>query len=234
VSSHEGQVALVTGATRGLGLESARQLSALGFTVLLGARDQARGRAAARSLGDTKVRAVALDVTVGADVVRCGRLIQEEHAGRLDVLINNAAIHYDTDQTTLNAALEVVEEALATNLLGAWRVAQMAASLMCPRGRGRIVNVSSGAGAQADLVGHTPAYSVSKLALNGLTRMLAVELRSSGVLVNAVCPGWVATDMGGPGGRRVEDGARGIIWAALLPDDGPTGGFFRDGRPIPW
>ena len=174
-------------------------------------------------------------MTVDTDVVRCGEVIRDEYGGRLDVLLNNAAIHYDSDQTTLTADLEIAREAIATNLLGAWRVAQMAASLMRSRRYGRIVNVSSGAGATTDLTGHTPAYSLSKLALNGLTRMLAAELRSSGVLVNAVCPGWVATDMGGPGGRPVEvRGARGVIWAALLPDNGPTGGFFRDSRPIPW
>jgi NAD(P)-dependent dehydrogenase (short-subunit alcohol dehydrogenase family) len=110
----------------------------------------------------------------------------------------------------------------------------MAADFMRPRGHGRIVNVSSGAGALGELDRHTPAYRVSKLALNGLTLMLADELRDSGVLVNAVCPGWVATDMGGPGGRPVEEGARSILWAALLPDDGPTGGFFRDGQAIDW
>jgi NAD(P)-dependent dehydrogenase (short-subunit alcohol dehydrogenase family) len=234
VSSHAGRVALVTGGTRGIGLESARQLRALGFSVLLGARDEDRGREAARSLGGTKIQAVRLDVTVDADVVRCAELIRDDHGGRLDVLLNNAAIHYDTGQTALGANLEIAREAIATNVLGAWRVAQMAASLMRPRRHGRIVNVSSGAGAMTDLTGRTPAYSLSKLALNGLTRMLAAELRSSGVLVNAVCPGWVATDMGGPGGRPVDVGARGVIWAALLSDDGPTGGFFRDGQPIPW
>jgi NAD(P)-dependent dehydrogenase (short-subunit alcohol dehydrogenase family) len=105
---------------------------------------------------------------------------------------------------------------------------------MLPRRRGRIVNVSSQAGALADLNGHEPAYRTSKLALNGLTLMLARELETSGILVNAVCPGWVNTDMGGPGGRPVENGARSILWAALIPDDGPTGGFFRDGQPIDW
>ena len=105
---------------------------------------------------------------------------------------------------------------------------------MRARRHGRIVNVSSAAGAWASLGARTPAYSLSKLALNGLTVMLASELRGSGVLVNAVCPGWVATDMGGAGGRPVEDGARGIVWAATLPDGGPTGGFFRDGRAIAW
>ena len=230
----EPPVALVTGANRGLGLECARQLLEHGFMVLLGARDAGRGAAAADALGSAPVRPVVLDVTSEADVARCGELIGGELGGRLDVLINNAAIHYDSGQTPLTADWRIVTEALETNLLGAWRVARMAAPLMQARRRGRIVNVSSSAGAWKNLGARTPAYSVSKLGLNGLTRMLAAELRGSGVLVNAVCPGWVATDMGGAGGRPVEDGARGIVWAARLPDDGPSGGFFRDGRPVEW
>jgi NAD(P)-dependent dehydrogenase (short-subunit alcohol dehydrogenase family) len=234
VSDFEGRVALVTGANRGLGLESARQLSALGFTVLLAARNEQRAHAAARAIASPRVRPVTLDVTSDADVAQCGDLIRREHGARLDVLINNAAVHYDSGQTALTADLVIVAEALAVNLVGAWRVAQMAARLMRPRRYGRIVNVSSGAGALADMDGHTPAYRVSKLALNGLTLMLAEELRDSGILVNAVCPGWVETDMGGRGGRSVEAGARGILLAAMLPDDGLTGGFFRDGQTIAW
>ena len=232
MSGTEPPLALVTGANRGLGLECARQLLSHGFTVLLGSRDPGRGAAAAQALGGERVREVALDVTSDTDVARCGALIGSEFGGRLDVLINNAAIHYDTGQTPLTADWRVVTEAIETNLLGAWRVARMAAPLMQARRRGRIVNVSSGAGAWKNLGARTPAYALSKLGLNGLTRMLAAELRGSGVLVNAVCPGWVATDMGGEGGRPVEEGARGIVWAARLPDDGPSGGFFRDGRPI--
>ena len=231
---NEPPLALVTGANRGLGLECARQLLTHGFEVLLGSRDAGRGAAAAKALASARVRPVTLDVTSEADVRRCGELIAREHGGSLEVLINNAAIHYDSGQTPLTADWRVVSEAIETNLLGAWRVARMAARLMQAGGRGRIVNVSSSAGAWRNLGSRTPAYAVTKLGLNGLTRMLASELRGSGILVNAVCPGWVATDMGGEGGRPVEDGARGIVWAALLPDDGPSGGFFRDGRPIEW
>jgi NAD(P)-dependent dehydrogenase (short-subunit alcohol dehydrogenase family) len=153
--------------------------------------------------------------------------------GRLDVLVNNAAILYDTWQRGVDADLDEVREAFETNVLGAWRTAQAVVPLLRRSPAGRIVNVSSGAGALHDMGGGTPAYRTSKAALNALTRILAAELRHDRILVNSVCPGWVATDMGG-GGRPVSEGAAGIVWAATLPDDGPTGGFFRDGRAIEW
>jgi NAD(P)-dependent dehydrogenase (short-subunit alcohol dehydrogenase family) len=215
--------ALVTGANRGLGLEVARQLGALGYEVLAGARDPG----AVPEIEN--VRAVRLDVT---DQQTVGALRRDVDA--LDVLVNNAAIHYDTWQSVLTADLDVVREALETNTLGAWRVAMAFAPLLAASGRGRLVNVSSGGGSLTGMRDGAPAYSISKAALNALTLMLADALRRDRVLVNAVCPGWVATDMGGPGGRPVADGAAGIVWAATLPDDGPTGGFFRDGRPVPW
>jgi NAD(P)-dependent dehydrogenase (short-subunit alcohol dehydrogenase family) len=217
-------VALVTGANRGIGLEVARQLAARGHTVIAGARDPSQVPAL-----DGDVRPVRLDVTDDASIAAVrGEL------DALDVLVNNAAIHYDTWQSVLTADLDVVREALETNTLGAWRVAMAFAPLLVAGGHGRLVNVSSGGGALTGMRDGAPAYSVSKAGLNALTLMLADALRRDRVLVNAVCPGWVATDMGGPGGRPVRDGASGVVWAATLPDDGPTGGFFRDGRPIPW
>ena len=157
---------------------------------------------------------------------------------RLDVLVNNAAILYDTwQQHAINADLEVVNQAIITNLFGSWRLSQVFVPIMKRNKYGRIVNVSSGAGSlhyMGSSGGGTPAYSVSKAALNALTRILAAELCGTGILVNSVDPGWVATDMGGSGGRPVEDGAKGIVWAATLPDNGPTGGFFFDGKPVPW
>ena len=125
-------------------------------------------------------------------------------------------------------------QALDTNLLGAWRAVHAVLPLLRRSAHARIVNVSSESGSLASMGAGTPAYHVSKAALNALTRTLAAELGTDGILVNAVCPGWVATDMGGPGGRPVRDGAASVRWAATLPDDGPTGGFFRDGRPVPW
>lgn len=226
-------VALVTGANRGLGLETCRQLAARGLRVLLGSRNLEAGADAARALGDANLQPVQLDVTSDGDLAACRELIERDY-GRLDVLVNNAAIHYDSSQSALSADLQIVREALETNLIGAWRVAQMAAVFMRRQRYGRIVNVSSEAGALHEMRAHAPAYRASKIALNGLTLMMADELRRSNVLVNSVCPGWVATDMGGRGGRPVSDGAAGIVWAATLPDSGPTGGFFRDRRPIQW
>jgi NAD(P)-dependent dehydrogenase (short-subunit alcohol dehydrogenase family) len=220
------RVALVTGANRGIGLEVARGLAARGYRTLLGARDLDAGRAAADGIaGD--VIPCRLDVT---DAESLGAVA----AGldRLDVLVNNAGVLYDTWQRPSTADLDVVREALEVNLLGAWRMAEAVLPRMGDGGR--IVNVSSGAGALAGMGAGTPAYGVSKAALNAFTLKLAAELRGRGILVNAVCPGWVATDMGGVGGRPVQEGAASVLWAVDLPDDGPTGGFFRDGRPIAW
>ena len=229
------RVVVVTGANRGIGLEVAHQLAARGDRPVLAARDRDRGQAAAGALGEQglEVDVVALDVT---DAASCAAAAEEVRArrGRIDVLVNNAAIDYDLGERASAADLRVVQDALDTNLLGAWRAALAFLPLLRARGSARIVNVSSEAGSLASMGGGTPAYSVSKTALNALTRMLAAELRPDGVLVNSVCPGWVATDMGGAGGRPVADGAASVLWAVDLPDDGPTGGFYRDGRPLPW
>jgi NAD(P)-dependent dehydrogenase (short-subunit alcohol dehydrogenase family) len=229
------RLALVTGANRGIGREVCRQLAAHGFTVLLGSRELSKGRLAVAQLGAKSgaIEAMSLDVTSPQSVEQLRDSVAARF-GVLDVLVNNAAILYDTWQQARSADLAVVQQALDTNLLGAWRVAMAFIPLLQRSAHGRIVNVSSEAGSLAGMGGGTPAYRVSKAALNALTRMLADELRRDRVLVNSVCPGWVATDMGGTGGRPVAEGAASVVWAALLPDDGPTGGFFRDGRPLPW
>jgi NAD(P)-dependent dehydrogenase (short-subunit alcohol dehydrogenase family) len=219
-------VAIVTGANRGIGLAVCRDLAARGFTVLLGARDRRKGEAAARALN---VASVTLDVTDPESIARLAARLE-----RVDVLVNNAAILYDTGNRAATVDLDVVRTAMETNLYGAWAMAQALLPQLRRSGHGRIVNVSSEAGSLASMSGGTPAYQVSKAALNAFTRTLAGELRGDGILVNAVCPGWVATDMGGAGGRPVAEGAASVVWAALLPDDGPTGGFFRDGRPVPF
>jgi NAD(P)-dependent dehydrogenase (short-subunit alcohol dehydrogenase family) len=229
------RLAVVTGANRGIGLEVVRQLARDGYTAILGARDPERGDAAASALRDEglDVQVRLLDVSDPAGVAEFGEQLARDF-DQLDALVNNAAIHYDTWQRATDADLDAVREAFETNVLGAWRTVQACLPLLRQSASARIVNVSSGAGALTDMGGGAPAYRVSKTALNALTRMMSVELRGEGILVNSVCPGWVATDMGGPGGRPVAQGAASVMWAVRIPDDGPTGGFFRDGRRIDW
>ena len=221
-------VAVVTGGNRGIGLEVCRQLAGLGHTVVLTARDADKARSAAERLGVEHHR---LDVTDDASVAALAEHLTGRH-GRVDVLVNNAAIHYDTWQRASSADLGVVRKAMETNFYGPWRMALGLLPLLRASRSARVVNVSSEAGSLASMGGGTPAYGTSKAALNALTLMLAAELPA--MKVNAVCPGWVATDMGGAGGRPVAQGAASVVWAATLPDDGPTGGFFRDGERVPW
>jgi NAD(P)-dependent dehydrogenase (short-subunit alcohol dehydrogenase family) len=229
------RIAIVTGANRGIGLEVVRQLAHRGITVILGSRDLQKGERAAAQLIDAGLRVLPrqLDVTYPNSITQLVAQVEQEYR-QLDILVNNAGILYDTWQQPSTADLDTVQEAISTNTLGPWRMCQAFAPLLRRSQQGRIVNVSSGAGSIATMDNSTPAYSVSKAALNAFTRSLAAELKGTGILVNAVCPGWVATDMGGAGGRPVEDGAASVVWAAMLPADGPTGGFFQDGKPVPW
>ncbi len=228
-------IALVTGANRGIGFEVCRQLAGAGFVVLLTARDAAKAQAAAIKLAKVgKVEPLVLDVSDAASIEEAAQVVRRRY-GYLDVLVNNAGINYDTWETVENADIDgTVQETIATNLLGPWRVSKAFVPLLRKSAAARIVNVSSDAGSLARMGAGPPAYQVSKAALNALTRTLAGELRTAGILVNAVCPGWVASDMGGSGGRPLADGAAGIVWAATLPESGPTGGFFQDGKPLPW
>ena len=227
------RVALVSGGNRGIGLEVCRQLAEVGLTVILGSRDEEKGRLAAENLpGDVVARQ--LDVTDPGSVDRLADSIREDFR-HLDVLVNNAAISNDDGQSGAEADLGRVREALEANLLGAWRLCEVAIPYMKREGYGRIVNVSTGLAALEDMGSGSPGYRISKTGLNALTRILASELRGSGILVNAVNPGWVQTDMGGAGATRsVQEGADGVVWAATLPGNGPTGGFFRDRRHVSW
>ena len=228
-------IALVSGSNRGIGFAVAKGLLQAGHTVIISSRNSSDGEAALKelaSLGDAHYHQ--LDITDEASV---GAMLQyvKSTFGRLDILVNNAGINYDTWQNVLNADLKEVEQTFATNLLGAWRLAQAFVPMMQDQGFGRIVNVSSGAGELASQTGERPGYSISKLAMNGLTLALARFLEGSGILVNAVCPGWVRTDMGGSAApKSPEEGAATIIWAAQLPGNGPTGRFFRNNKEISW
>jgi NAD(P)-dependent dehydrogenase (short-subunit alcohol dehydrogenase family) len=235
-SPDSARLALVTGANRGIGFEVCRQLAEREFVVLLTARDAAKARSAVKKLaGAGRVEALALNVADAASIQRAAAEVACRY-GCLDVLVNNAAINYDTWETVENADISpTVMDAIATNLLGPWRMCQAFLPLLRKSRAARIVNVSSESGSLADMGAGPPAYQVTKAALNALTRTLAGELRGTRILVNAVCPGWVATDMGGPGApRSVPEGAAGIVWAATLADHGPSGGFFRDGKALPW
>ena len=240
------QVALITGVSRatGLGLETARQLAQRDYTVIITARDLAKVEELAAALrtegGD--VQAASLDVHSDASVSSLVDHVTRTF-GRLDVLVNNANSVYDSGGKPLSTDLNVARQALETCLFGSWRMAQAFAPLLIASGQGRIVNVGSGAGTFSDpywgLANNqqgVPAYAIAKVALHALTIKLAGELKPCGVLVNAVCPGFVATYPGSEayGARPVPDGAAGIVWAATLPNDGPAGGLFRDGKPIDW
>ena len=225
-------VALVTGANRGIGREVARQLAEHGDTVILTARDEEKARSAADELsGD--VRALALDVSDPGSIGAAAERVSDD-PGSLDVLVNNAGAGLDFGVSGADPDFEAIQGSLETNFFGAYRLTVALLPLLRGSEHPRVVNVSSGMGGIAEMGGWSPGYRVSKAALNAMTRILSTELAEEGVLVNSACPGFVATDMGGPMGatKTVEDGAAGVVWLATLPDDGPTGGFFRDGRPV--
>lgn len=229
-------VALVTGANRGLGFETSRQLLARGLNVVLAGRsEEALDRARHDLAADAaRVMIVTLDITDVVSVTRAHRAVADRF-GSVDVLVNSAAILEGEDDDVLEIPAEVYRSSFETNVVGAINVCRTFLPDMVRRSFGRVVNVSSSAGQLSSMSTYAPAYSVSKAALNALTRVLAETYRAHGVLVNAVDPGWVRTAMGGPSApRSPEEGADSIVWLATLPKDGPTGGFFRDRQPIAW
>lgn len=234
--SHDKQVALVTGGNRGIGFELVKQLAQKGYKVILASRDSEKGHAAAQSLKelDLDVSCVELDVANKESIQQAGFIIKEKY-GRLDVLVNNAGVYLDENETLLTMDPSILENTMATNFFGVYHVIRSFIPLMEKQGYGRIINVSSEYGAMTKMsypgVG---AYKLSKFFLNGLTRLAAAEI-SGDIKINAVDPGWVSSDMGGPSAPRTpKQAAESILWLATLGPEGPNGGFFRDGRQIPW
>lgn len=235
------KVSLITGVSRkeGLGFETAKQLLALNYTVIISGRDEFKVKELAKEINSDYV---VLDITSEESINGAvGQLLKKY--GKLDVLINNAGSYFDAGTEPLSADIEFAKQAFDTNLFGSWRIIKAFTPILERSDCGRIVNVSSGAGSFTDPVfglsvhpGIVPVYSLTKLALNGLTVKLAKQFSNSAIKINSICPGFVATYPGTAewGARPVSEGAKGIVWAATLPADGPTGGFFRDGKKIDW
>ena len=231
------RIALVTGGNRGIGFAICKKLASKGLSVVLTARDGTQGRVAVKQLQDEGLEAEfhRLDVTSCRSIRACVAAVAERR-GRIDVLVNNAGVMIDPRGSRfLDSKLDIYRDTLETNLFGPLQLAQAVVPLMKGNRYGRIVNMSSGQGQLSEMSVGTPAYRISKTALNALTRILAAEFKESNILVNSMCPGWVRTRMGGESAPRTpEQAAETAWWLATLPDDGPTGGFFRDCKPIPW
>lgn len=233
-------VALVTGGNRGIGREVARQLAARGYEVVLTARDPAKAMAVAGAMNETfadnPLHGHLLDVTEPEQADALATTLRDRF-GRLDAIVNNAGVMFDDPirPGVLDTDPRVVRRTFETNTLGAFNVCRAMVPLLVRTGGGTVTNVSSGMGGIQEMGAGYAGYRLSKAALNALTRVLHAELNHENVRVNAVCPGWVQTDMGGPNATRdLESGAAGVVWAATLPAGGPSGNFYRDGTLIPW
>ena len=232
----EQRIALVTGGNRGIGLEICRQLAKAGVRVLLGSRDAAKGVAAEKEMlaAGLGVEARELDVADDESIKECMSWIRGD-LGRLDILVNNAGIMVEENDADPEQEIKIVRDTMQTNVYGPLLLSRLAIPIMKSRRYGRIVNLSSGMGSLADMGAGYIAYRMSKAGINVVTRVLAAETQGMGILVNSVDPGWVQTDMGGRGASRsVYKGAETPVWLATVPEGGPTGGFFRDRKPIPW
>lgn len=232
------RVMLVTGANRGMGLEACRELAAMGHQVLLGSRDLEAGFDAAAAIGADNVEAVRLDVSSIDDIEALAQHIEQNY-GRLDVIINNAGIMIDTDQgrssSICDANIEAIEQTLQANTLGPIMVINAMLPLMQRVDDARIVNISSGMGQLSEMGGNYPGYRLSKAALNAMTRIYAAELDPGKFRINAVCPGWVRTDMGGENADlSIEEGVDTAIWLATSQDAQGSGGFYRKRQLIDW
>jgi NAD(P)-dependent dehydrogenase (short-subunit alcohol dehydrogenase family) len=237
------RVAVVTGANRGIGFEICKELAELGVRVILTSRNEEKGSAACQQLQDRAlpVRYHQLDVCTKDSINNFYTFLTKEY-GRCDILINNAGIFPDAHSaggdnwpSVFKTSIDTVRTAMETNVYGPMQVCQAIVPLMIKNHYGRIVNLSSGMGQLTYMNGHCPGYRISKTGINALTRILSEELKDYNILVNSMCPGWVKTEMGGPGAtRELPEGADTAIWLATLPDGGPSGGFFRDRKEFEW
>lgn len=233
--------AIVTGANRGIGRGVAKQLALLGYRTILTSRDALKGQLTVNELKKEIGAEIAgdliyhqLDVTDTDSIKRLYNFVIDKYEAA-DILINNAAVLLDQFGRIIQTPLDTYRTTMTTNVLGPLLLCQTFIPVMLKRNYGRIVNVSSGAGQIENMVDDMPAYRLSKIALNGLTLMLADSVKGTNVLINSGCPGWVRTELGSPDApRSIDEGAEGIVWLATLPDGGPHGGFFRDGHLIPW
>ena len=227
------KIAIVTGGNRGIGFEICRQLARMGIKVILTARDESKGKDAVRKLQYEGLDVVfySLDITDEQSIKRLAGWV-ERTFNRIDILINNAAINIDEDCTALKADINKIKETMETNVYGPLRLCQALLPIMRKNNFGRIVNVSSGAGALNEMTTGSPGYRISKTALNVITKLLGNELVATNITVNSLCPGRIRTDMNPNGERSVEQGADTAIW--LADENLETGKFFRDRKEIPW
>lgn len=230
------KIAIVTGANRGIGFETCRQLSELGITTILTSRDVDKGRKAVSVLSSDSREVLfhQLDVADEESILALKKFVFEEF-NRCDILVNNAGVFLDRGEKLLNLDEDTLQLTLRINFLGALKMCQEFLPMMQATGYGRVVNVSSGMGSISSLSGGSAAYKLSKLMMNGMTRILAAEIGEGDIKINTMAPGWVRTDMGGPNApRSLAQGADSIVWLATLPESGPSGGFFEDRVPAAW
>jgi NAD(P)-dependent dehydrogenase (short-subunit alcohol dehydrogenase family) len=230
------QVALVTGANRGIGFELAKQLASIGYKVIMASRNRKKGSEAVQNLTalGLDVSFVAMDVADPESIRQAANTITETE-GRLDVLVNNAGVYLDGHVRLLTMDPSILERTMSTNFFGSYHVIRSFIPLMEKRGYGRIINISSEYGAISEMSSQgVGAYKISKLALNALTQLAATEANGD-IKINAVCPGWVSSDMGGPSAPRTpKQAAESILWLATVGPEGPNGKFSRDGNQIEW
>lgn len=230
------KTALVTGGSRGIGLQVVKELCCQNINTIFTSRNPHDGMTVFGTLKEHKqyITYHPLEVSDNASVEDLFKFVSAKFP-RLDILINNAGTNYDSWQRASSVAMAEVEYTISVNLLGPWRMCNAFIPLLRKSKDGRIINVSSGSGSFDSINGSTPAYSLSKNALNMLTRSLAADLRETSITVNSVCPGWTRTDMGGPNApRSVLKGAESIVWLATRAQNSTTGEFFRDKKTICW